>query len=124
YLYLNRIGMADRNWWANNVGRTRELLGECPPQRRGWEWYYLDRLCRPDLLHLAGHDDEVPAVAFSPDGALLASCCLDGTIKLWDTQKGNQRLSWHADTLPLSSIAFSRDGKLLAGVAGLAGQPG
>src|SRR5262249_46380332 len=87
-------------------------------------WYYLDRLCRSELLHLAGHDDEVRAVAFSPDGALLASCCLDGTIKLWDIQKGTERLSWHADTLPLNSIAFSHDGKLLAGVTGLAGQPG
>jgi hypothetical protein len=36
-LYFNRIILAEREWWANNVGRTSQLLGECPKELRGWE---------------------------------------------------------------------------------------
>ena len=37
---------------------------------------------------LVGHTNEVNAVAFSPDGKLLASSSRDETIRLWDTQTG------------------------------------
>ena len=30
-LYFSRIGLAEREWTANNVGRTEQLLDECPP---------------------------------------------------------------------------------------------
>ena len=33
---------------------------------------------------LYGHAQEITGLAFSPDGATLASCGLDGTIKLWN----------------------------------------
>ncbi len=40
------------------------------------------------LRTLTGHSDKVKSLAFSPDGARLASADLSGTIKLWQTNTG------------------------------------
>ncbi len=53
-------GLAQRAWEENNVVRARELLAEVPKEAagrdlRGFEWYYLSRLCHPDELTLEGH---------------------------------------------------------------------
>ncbi|HMQ34093.1 MAG TPA: WD40 repeat domain-containing protein, partial [Chloroflexaceae bacterium] len=63
---------------------------------------------------LRGHTDEVWAVAFSSDGALLASGGADGAVKLWDVANGQELRTLRGHTAIVYRVAFSPDGALLA----------
>lgn len=56
----------------------------------------------------------VQKVAFSPDGARLASCGGDGTVRIWDVKLGKELKTLHRFSAWSSGVAFSPDGKLLA----------
>eukprot|EP00633_Aureoumbra_lagunensis_P003719 CAMPEP_0197302380 /NCGR_PEP_ID=MMETSP0890-20130614/51010_1 /TAXON_ID=44058 ORGANISM="Aureoumbra lagunensis, Strain CCMP1510" /NCGR_SAMPLE_ID=MMETSP0890 /ASSEMBLY_ACC=CAM_ASM_000533 /LENGTH=291 /DNA_ID=CAMNT_0042781965 /DNA_START=84 /DNA_END=956 /DNA_ORIENTATION=+ len=69
--------------------------------------------------HFAGlfssvHSDAVNALAFSPDGSILASGSKDNTVMIWDTKNGNRirTLSDHSGSI--EALAFSPDGSILA----------
>jgi WD40 repeat protein len=63
---------------------------------------------------LAGHGDFVSGLAFSPDGALLATGSMDGTIRLWDTGSGQSIASLPGHMQETTEVAFSPDGRTLA----------
>jgi hypothetical protein len=56
----------------------------------------------------------VRSVAFSPDGARLASGSVDDTMKVWDARTGQELLSLQGHTVWVTSVAFSPDGARLA----------
>ncbi len=64
------------------------------------------------LKTLVGHGSDVRAIAFSPDGKLLASGSFDNTIKLWDVTTWAELAT--LKTHKVHGIAFSPDGKRLA----------
>ena len=117
--YASGMGLAQRAWEDNNVVRARELLAEVPSEAagrnlRGFEWFYLSRLCHPDELTLVGHAAELQGVAFSPDGQRLASGSWDPTVSIWDSATGKELFALKGHAGSVASVAFSPDGRRLA----------
>ena len=63
---------------------------------------------------LKGHGRGVNAVAFSPDGEIIASGSSDSTIRLWNPHNGMHLKTLEGHKENVNSIAFSPDGRTLA----------
>lgn len=57
-------------------------------------------------------------VAFDAKGERVAAEALDGTICVWETQRGQMLLTLRGHSRPVGDIAFSPDGRQLAAVTG------
>ncbi|MFI5459448.1 MAG: protein kinase [Isosphaerales bacterium] len=138
-LYGSQVARALQAWDGNNVGLALELLQSCQPKpgeldRRGWEWYYLRRLCHAEVIGLGlfrGRGGELTGmtlgVALSHDGRLLAlagggdlfytnpgSRVIPGEVQIRDASTGAllRTLRGHANIVP--AVAFSPDARMLA----------
>ncbi len=112
-LYFQRIALADRELGVNNLRRVDQLLAECPPDLRGWEWKFLKRARAGYAPVICRAGTQVVDVTFSPDGQRLATVQLDGTAVIWDAGAGT-KLRVLQCRGGVRGVAFSPDGCRLA----------
>ena len=67
---------------------------------------------------LMGATHGVRAVAFSPDGTILAAGIRDSNIQLWDVTTRKLVVTLRSNSHPVNSVTFSPDGKILASAGG------
>jgi WD40 repeat protein len=65
------------------------------------------------VRELNGHEAEVRAVAFAPDGTRLLSAAADG-VRLWDVASATQRARYEWPIGVVRCVAFAPDGKAAA----------
>ncbi|MFP4542597.1 MAG: hypothetical protein ACLFQU_00050 [Candidatus Kapaibacterium sp.] len=76
--------------------------------------YIFNKLNGQMQMKLSGFDDDILSLDFSPDGTKIAASSWDNTIRLWDTQTGDELLIIDEHMMPVTSLDFSPDGTKLA----------
>jgi WD40 repeat protein len=133
-LALQRVSHIHQVWKDGQTGLVLRWLDELAPKQpaatdvRGFEYYYLQRLCRLDLATWRanpgqGNDNQLMGLTFSPDGRRLASTGPDHTVKLWDMATGQEVLILRGHSAPVCAVAFSTDGRRLASAAASTATP-
>lgn len=103
----------------------------CPPQLRDFAWGFYYQLCRETGRTFRDSPQVVTCVAFSPAGTLLVSGTGDdvqrqgqsrGEIWIREVQSGKVLHTLQGHSQPVSCLALSPDGKLLASGTSKLGQ--
>jgi eukaryotic-like serine/threonine-protein kinase len=114
-LYLNRVMLAEREYAAGATLRARDLLRQCPPERRGWEWQYVLRLCLDSPANNLGRlPQPVLGAEFSREGDLLVTATRGGVIDIWDARSLQHRRRFELEEPIDSDLALSADGRRAA----------
>jgi WD40 repeat protein len=115
-LYDTGVNLAHREWHAAITPRVQQILADCPPRLRGWEWDFLKGLMEGQAVALRGHRGPLLAVALTPDGGRAVTVGSDETVRVWDAHTGIE-----LRTFPVQAhrLALSPDGRRLALAIGL-----
>jgi WD40 repeat protein/serine/threonine protein kinase len=116
-----QTNLAQQALEAGQPARALDLLESLRPRLdeedlRGFEWYYLWRLCHRNLHRtLRGPAGQrVGALAITPDGKTLVSGSTGGSVRVWDVATAKERAVLSGHTAPIWRVAVSPDGKRAA----------
>jgi WD40 repeat protein len=123
-VYGSQMRMAQLAWERGRIVEAGRLLALqqsdfAQLDLRGWEWRYLRALCHQERAALRGHTSFVDLLAWSPDGAYLASATSDrqqqgGALRVWDAEAGRELFAPAAPRGAVTALAWSPDGRTLA----------
>lgn len=118
--YFQRVALAERAWSGNDVGRAEAMLDEAGTEFRSWEWRYLKRLCHAASATLrVNAGKQANALAFSPDGSIVATAGANGNVILWEVPSGRRLRSIPGRTGGTYGLAFNLpDGTVVAAAGG------
>jgi len=114
-MFATQYAIAD-----GNLAHARNVLHEYSLRSgeedlRGFEWRYWHAISQGrQAKTLHGHLYTINALAWSPDGRVIASGSWDGTVRIWDVETAETVAILKAHKGRLTSVAFSPDGHLLA----------
>jgi WD40 repeat protein len=97
----------DGKWLAAGFGQLNWLEGEYDQVVKVWD------LASGQEAATLPHRNTVPSLAFSPDGATLATAGYDGTVRLWAVGSWQQVCSWKGPQ-SFDVLAYVPGGKALA----------
>jgi WD40 repeat protein/serine/threonine protein kinase len=116
-----RLGQVLTEYRANRVKDAEELLANCNPQLRAWEWHYLHRLTQAAHTVADVGPLSQTLTAFSSDGTRLAVLGKDGPV-VYDTTTWKEPVKLPLPGHAVLAAVFSPDGKSLALAGALRGQ--
>ena len=113
------LARAEQAWKAGNYRIARELHDDVPKPLRGWAWNYLEREFQGGLFTAYGNTGPVAALAFSPDGSLLAAVDQAETtvevdhVCVWDASTGVALPAFRGGIAGRGFVVFTPDGRSL-----------
>jgi WD40 repeat protein/tRNA A-37 threonylcarbamoyl transferase component Bud32 len=126
-LHAARMNLVQRVMEGGEAETALELLAAQEPGRtggsdlRGFEWYYWKSRTPRNRRTIRGDGVIMTSIAFSPDGARLASSDGEtlkpenpGKVRLWDTATGREVRSLAGHEQFVAQVVFSPDGRWLA----------
>jgi eukaryotic-like serine/threonine-protein kinase len=111
--YLHRVELAYRDYQENRLGRARQALAECPEALRGWEWHYVDRICRAGATTEPTGTDGPSAVG--PDGKLVAVGGPKNEILVREADTGRVVVRFRTQGVPQKLIFNATGSRLVCG---------
>src|SRR5205823_8396914 len=121
----------DEDGWleqARLVGHTGAVTGLYVPAARaktvvsvGTDRTMREWSLRPTAItgtRFAGHESWVTSLVLTPDGKKLLSGSWDGTVRVWDVDRGKDPVVLEGHEARIFAVAVSRDGKRAASAGG------
>src|SRR5207249_12091910 len=117
------IALARYEWLAFDLEKARGYLQDCPPEYRNDLWHYLHWACTAEVAALGPHAGTVNALAYRPDGGVLAVAHSGSKVTLWDVMTRQEASSYSESGGIWQTIGFDPQGTHVCHICGMTMTP-